>query len=49
MKGRWPDDEIARLPAGVRLAGVHRLPVPGVEGERHLVVIESDAAACRGE
>jgi len=49
MKGLRPDEEIARLPAGVRLAGVHRLPVPGVGGERHLVVIESEAAACRGE
>ncbi|QKS31256.1 MAG: 16S rRNA (guanine(527)-N(7))-methyltransferase RsmG [Candidatus Accumulibacter similis] len=48
MKGLRPDDEIARLPAGVSVAGVHRLPVPGVDGERHLVVIESDAAACRG-
>ncbi|HRD91157.1 MAG TPA: 16S rRNA (guanine(527)-N(7))-methyltransferase RsmG [Accumulibacter sp.] len=49
MKGLRPDDEIARLPPGVSVAGVHRLPVPGVDGERHLVVIESDAAACRGE
>lgn len=49
MKGLRPDDEIARLPAGVSVAGVHRLAVPGVDGERHLVVIESDAAACRGE
>jgi 16S rRNA (guanine527-N7)-methyltransferase len=39
MKGVWPQDEIARLPAGVRVDGVHRLAVPGVEGERHLVVM----------
>ncbi|MEF8752963.1 MAG: 16S rRNA (guanine(527)-N(7))-methyltransferase RsmG [Accumulibacter sp.] len=49
MKGQRPDEEIARLPAGVRVAGVHRLAVPGVGGERHLVVIETDTAACRGE
>jgi 16S rRNA (guanine527-N7)-methyltransferase len=49
MKGLRPDGEIARLPAGVRVAGVHRLPVPGVDGERHLVVIEKEAAERKGE
>jgi 16S rRNA (guanine527-N7)-methyltransferase len=39
MKGVWPHDEIERLPADVRLDAAHRLQVPGVEGERHLVVI----------
>ncbi|MEF8711701.1 MAG: RsmG family class I SAM-dependent methyltransferase [Candidatus Accumulibacter propinquus] len=41
MKGIRPDDEIARLPAGVRWIGVHRLQVPGVDGERYLVVMSS--------
>ena len=41
MKGVWPHDEIARLPVDVQLAAVHRLLVPGVEGERHLAVLSS--------
>ena len=42
MKGQRPDAEIAKLPAGasgVSVSEVHRLNVPGVDGERHLVVI----------
>ena len=46
MKGVWPHDEIARLPVDIALVAVHRLLVPGVEGERHLAVIGSaDAGA----
>ena len=42
MKGVWPHDEIARLPraSGATVAAVHALNVPGVEGERHLVVLK---------
>jgi len=39
MKGVWPYEEIARLPAEVAIKAVHRLQVPGVDGERHLVVL----------
>ena len=39
MKGIWPHEEIARLPDDVVVKAVHRLAVPGVEGERHLVVM----------
>jgi 16S rRNA (guanine527-N7)-methyltransferase len=39
MKGAHPDDEIAGLPAGWRVEGVHPLAVPGLDAERHLVVI----------
>jgi len=39
MKGQRPDAEMNKLPAGVCVAAVHRLDVPGVDGERHLVVI----------
>lgn len=44
MKGVWPHDEIARLPAAARVVveTVHRLTVPGVAGERHLVVLRND-------
>lgn len=44
MKGVWPQDEIDRLPADVQVNGVHRLIVPGVEAERHLVVMQSAGA-----
>ena len=39
MKGVLPEDEIAALPAGWRLAAVHPLRVPGLDAERHLVEI----------
>lgn len=39
MKGQRPDAEMNKLPAGVGVAAVHRLDVPGVDGDRHLVVI----------
>jgi 16S rRNA (guanine527-N7)-methyltransferase len=42
MKGARPDDEIAALPAGWRLQGVHALTVPGLAAERHLVVVARD-------
>jgi 16S rRNA (guanine527-N7)-methyltransferase len=38
MKGRAPDDEVRELPRGWR-AEVIRLRVPGLDAERHLVVI----------
>jgi 16S rRNA (guanine527-N7)-methyltransferase len=39
MKGQRPEAEMNKLPAGVSVTAVHRLDVPGVDGERHLVVI----------
>ena len=39
MKGARPDEEIAALPRGWRLETLHRLTVPGLDGERHLVVV----------
>jgi 16S rRNA (guanine527-N7)-methyltransferase len=39
MKGRYPTDELAKLPSGWKLAAVHRLTVPGLDEERHLVEI----------
>lgn len=39
MKGVRPDDEIAALPPGWRLQAVHTLAVPGLDADRHLVVI----------
>ena len=45
MKGLWPHDEIARLPQDVAVTAVHRLAVPGVDGERHLVLMSLSEAA----
>ncbi|GAB3732048.1 16S rRNA (guanine(527)-N(7))-methyltransferase RsmG [Silanimonas algicola] len=39
MKGVHPAGEIAELPAGWVVGPVHRLAVPGLEGERHLVEV----------
>jgi 16S rRNA (guanine527-N7)-methyltransferase len=40
MKGREPVDEIAALPSGYRHLATHPLSVPGLDAERHLVVVE---------
>lgn len=39
MKGTYPAEEIAALPAGWRLDSAHPLAVPGLAAERHLVVV----------
>ena len=39
MKGARPDDEIAGLPAGWGLQAIHALTVPGLDADRHLVVV----------
>ena len=44
LKGQRPDEEIAELPRGWSPAGVHRLVVPGLSAERHLVVVTRDVA-----
>jgi 16S rRNA (guanine527-N7)-methyltransferase len=40
LKGRVPHEEIDALPAGFRVAAIERLAVPGLDAERHLVVLE---------
>ena len=40
MKGVYPFEEIERLPPDFRVRQTHALAVPGLEGERHLVLIE---------
>lgn len=39
MKGRQPDDELPGVPDGFAVRGMHALAVPGLEAERHLVVL----------
>ena len=43
MKGVRPDDELAKLPAVATVEALHRLNVPGVDGERHLVILKKTA------
>jgi 16S rRNA (guanine527-N7)-methyltransferase len=43
MKGIRPEEEIAALPAGWTVSAVHPLAVPGLVGERHLVIVDRDA------
>jgi 16S rRNA (guanine527-N7)-methyltransferase len=40
MKGRHPASEISEVPAPWRVIDVERVIVPGLEAERHLVVLE---------
>jgi 16S rRNA (guanine527-N7)-methyltransferase len=39
MKGRAPKQEIRALPVGLSVQAVHRLHVPGLTAERHLVIL----------
>jgi 16S rRNA (guanine527-N7)-methyltransferase len=43
MKGKRPDDEISALPRSFRALAVHRLSVPGLTDERHLVELVRSA------
>ena len=40
MKELYPHEEIALLPAGVKVSADHALRVPGLEASRHLIVLE---------
>ena len=39
MKGVVPSEEIAALPAGWRVREMHQMRVPGLDAERHLIVV----------
>jgi len=39
MKGKRPDEELQALPSGWKVAEIHRLHIPGLDEERHLVEI----------
>ncbi len=47
MKGKRPDEEISAMPRGFRVLAVHRLRVPGLIDERHLVEIVRERASAR--
>jgi 16S rRNA (guanine527-N7)-methyltransferase len=37
MKGKRPDEEVSALPKSFRVLAIHRLKLPGLDDERHLV------------
>jgi len=41
MKGVRPDDEIAALPAGIVVDHIIALHVPGLDAERHLIILKA--------
>ena len=41
MKGQQPDEELAALPPGVELKGLHPLRVPELDAARHLVILQA--------
>ncbi len=45
MKGQFPDDEVADLPAGWQVESRHSLAVPGADGDRHLLVVARAASS----
>lgn len=40
MKGQLPESELKDLPTGVVVEHIHRLVVPGLDAERHLIVLK---------
>ncbi len=42
MKGVYPHDEIGQLPGHVRVVAAHALAVPGLDAERHLIILEGN-------
>ena len=45
MKGKLPEDEMSALPGTFRVSAVHRLHVPGLADERHLIVLAAAGAS----
>ncbi|MDX1443821.1 MAG: 16S rRNA (guanine(527)-N(7))-methyltransferase RsmG [Gammaproteobacteria bacterium] len=49
MKGTYPETELADLPSDVEVAASHRLRVPGLDAERHLMELRPRALAAPGQ
>jgi 16S rRNA (guanine527-N7)-methyltransferase len=48
MKGKHPEAELDALPRGWRIAAVHRVDVPGLDAERHVVELARSAQGAAG-
>lgn len=48
MKGRRPDEEVSGVPKSFRVIAVHRLKLPGLDDERHLVELSAAGPGTRG-
>jgi 16S rRNA (guanine527-N7)-methyltransferase len=44
MKGKRPDEELRALPKSFRVVAVHRIKLPGLDDERHLVELSPAGA-----
>jgi 16S rRNA (guanine527-N7)-methyltransferase len=42
LKGRYPDAELARLPAGWRLLAARAVRIAGLDAERHILTLSKD-------
>lgn len=40
LKGQYPTDELTQLPENIRLVSSHRIHVPELIGERHVIVLK---------
>ena len=47
MKGRRPDDEVSAVPKSFRVIAVHRLKLPGLDDERHVVELSPTGLSVR--
>ncbi len=43
MKGVYPHEELTHLPAGIGVTAIPALKIPGLDGDRHLVIMERAA------
>ncbi|HZX29757.1 MAG TPA: 16S rRNA (guanine(527)-N(7))-methyltransferase RsmG [Rhodocyclaceae bacterium] len=42
MKGVRPEEEMAALPEGIRIDAIEPLAVPGLDAERHLIILKAE-------
>jgi len=47
MKGKRPEDELGAVPKSFRVVAVHRLKLPGLDDQRHLVELSAARPAVR--
>ena len=40
LKGQYPTDELAQLPKNISLVSSHKIKVPELQGERHVIILK---------